>query len=434
MKLTALLNQSLRSIWSNKVRSGLTILGIVIGIASVIALVGLGKGLQASVESRLGELDATAITVRSQSPERLQAQRMHEGMGMNGSAFMFGNAPETITPGDYDVIQKTSGVVAASPELQTRLDVTLTANAETATAYDVYGIDTQYFSIKDVKVIMGDGLTASRVETSESVVVVGKNAASELFPGETTYIGKTIYIKDQPFTIIGIVEQDKAATNTAMGKNGSNVADNIYTGHQRWMTLNAKTKLTNVIATAKDESSTERTADSIEGALLKAHGISDKSKADVTASTSKELLSTIENVTSGFSMTLTGIAAISLLVGGIGIMNIMLVTVTERTREIGLRRAVGAKTRHILLQFLVESVILTSIGGLLGLAFGIFLANQAGSMLSSLPTAGVTLSAVVDASTIILALSISTVVGIVFGLFPAVKAARLDPVDALRYE
>jgi putative ABC transport system permease protein len=434
MKVTAVFSQSLRSIWNNKVRSSLTILGIVIGIAAVISLVGLGKGLQASVEGQLSKLNPTAMTINSKDPNRPQAQRVHGEETVN-----FSSATENLSEADYQAIAKVKNITAASPELQTQTSVALSEKAAVLSAYQIVGVDTPYLKLKDIKVVAGNNLTAKQVSDGESVVLIGKKAASELFPKDATYVGKVIYIRDQPFTIIGVVDQDPSKVNTSTER--GDVSTTIYTGYKRWLTLGNRPKLATIVASVNDKANVQTAADNIKALLLGAHKIADGSKADFDVITSKELLKTIEGVTIGFTATLTGIAAISLVVGGIGIMNIMLVTVTERTREIGLRRAVGAKTRHILMQFLTESVLLTLIGGGLGLLVGVSFSSKISTILSFAPgqhgpqaAQGAGVTAIVDAQTIILAVAVSAAIGIIFGLFPAIKAAKLDPVDALRYE
>lgn len=426
MRLTALLSQSFRSIWNNKVRSSLTILGIVIGIAAVIALVGLGNGLQASVTDKIGNLGITKITIRSQTPGPQTAERQRGPGGAKG-VFMFGNSNvETLTATDYQAILGTPDVKAASPEASTQIDVALTADASTASAYQLYGIDSSYFTIQDYNLESGNLLTQTQIDESTTVVVLSQQAKEQLFPALENPIGQKVYIKDTEFTVIGVLEEPEEMIGPV-----SKGVGGIYTGYKRWQTISGKEKFNSMITDASSEETVEKVAETITNQLMTAHGITDKNKSDISVSTNKSLRDTASSVTGSFTTTLAGIAAISLVVGGIGIMNIMLVTVTERTREIGLRRAVGAKTRHILLQFLLESIMLTTIGGVLGLIIGIGFSQKAGELLSMAPGM---VQAVVDGGTIMLAVGVSVVIGIVFGLFPAIKATRLDPVEALRYE
>lgn len=435
MKIGALISQSFQSILHNKVRSGLTILGIVIGIGSVIALVGLGKGLQANVATSLGGLGTTRITLQSQNPERETAQRQQTrpGGGRGGFTFGGGGGTETLTEADYEKVRTVSNITAVSPEARTQVDVTKSADAAEATAFSLVGVSADYFGMQKYSISHGETLSETQISDSQHVVAIGEQVATDLF-GEDDPIGKTIYLKDTEFTVTGVL----AAPENASPFN--NPADNLYTGYKTWLAVTQKTAFSSLIAEATSEETVEAAADSAKKVVLELHGITDETKANVGVSTSKDLLDTVGSVASSFTAVLAGIAAISLLVGGIGIMNIMLVTVTERTREIGLRRAVGAKKYHIMLQFLVESVLLTLIGGGLGLLLGIVLSTYAGALISGLPGRGFggpnasQIQGIVDMGTVLLAVGVSAGIGIVFGLFPALKAANLDPVEALRYE
>ncbi|MBE0448641.1 MAG: ABC transporter permease [Actinobacteria bacterium] len=438
MNIGNLIYQSIHSIWGNKIRSGLTILGIIIGVAAVIALIGLGKGLQADVQSRLGALDASAITVRSQDPERPQFDRQAMGRGV----MMFGEqADNALTVDDYQAIRQIEDVAAASPEAGKQIGVDIIKDAQTVSGYQVTGIDWQYLELKKITVVEGASLTEQQIESSESVALIGKGAAKELFPDDNTFVGKTIYIDNEAFEIVGVIEGPETdAANMPIRIRSTDPSDSIYIGYKRWLELAEEEKLPTIVLTAIDEKSVAAVASAIETLLLEAHNIDDRDKADFGLMVNQDILNTITGTASSFAVTLAWIAAISLIVGGIGIMNIMLVTVTERTREIGLRRAVGAKTRHILVQFLTESVLLTLIGGALNVVLAILFGQYIGEIVNfgsggrGFGRNASEVKPLIDFPTIALAAGISVVVGIVFGLFPAIKAARLDPVEALRYE
>ncbi|MDO8335273.1 MAG: ABC transporter permease [Candidatus Saccharibacteria bacterium] len=443
MKITSLLKQSFKSVWSNKVRSSLTILGIVIGIAAVISLVGLGKGLQSSVTGRISSLGTTNVTIRSQDPNRATSQRglgggpPGGGGGMQGGFSFGGSSTATITTAEYDYIKSLKGIASASPNESTQVAVTKSSTSDTASQYQVYGVDTDYLKLEDLEVSAGANITNTQVSSSEKVVLIGSKAAEELFGAESP-VGQSIYISDTEYKIVGVFKSKDTEQRAQSGFPGgtSQATSSFVTGYKTWLSIAGTEKLSSITAKADSERVVDTVANTIEQKLYTDHGVT-KDKADIAVSTSKDLLNTVSSVTSGFTATLAGIAAISLVVGGIGIMNIMLVTVTERTREIGLRRALGAKRRHIVYQFLIESVLLTLIGGLIGVAIGVIFGSYATSLLSSGfggAAGGSEIKVTIDTTTILIAVAVSSAIGVVFGLFPALKASRLDPVEALRYE
>ena len=390
----------------NKMRTGLAILGIVIGIGSVITLISLGQGSQQSIENQIQSLGSNLLTV---SPSR---QNSGGVMGQSGGV-------TSLVLADAKAIEENFSntlVNKVSPEYSNRSQVIASRNNSNVSVIGVYPT---YAEIR--KVIMDKGIFISDRDVSSmtKVAVLGPTTATDLF-GETNPIGKTIKIGNQTLKVIGV-------TVSKGGSGFNNPDDMIYvplTTAQKQ--IFGRDNLTSIAVEAKTKEVMVQAQDEIGYLLLNQHKLNNPTDADFTIMSQNDLLNTVSQVTGTLTALLGGIAAISLLVGGIGIMNIMLVTVTERTREIGLRKALGAKKKTIITQFLIESILLTFIGGVIGMIFGI----TASFLISKI----MNLAYVISLSSIALAMGVSSLIGIIFGLYPARKAANLQPIEALRYE
>lgn len=399
--------ESLSTLAVNKLRTGLAILGIIIGIGSVIALISLGQATQQQVQSQIQSLGANLLTVIPGAPN---TNGVRGALG-GGTTLTLDDATAIKTSPSISTIQN------VSPEVSRRLQVsTAKANANV----QVIGATSPYTTVHKVDLAEGSFIGDRDVTGMTKVAVVGPQVASTLFPDGSDPLGQTIRISGQSFTIIGL-------TVSKGGTGFQNQDDIIYVPLSTAQKQLFGIDYVNSIALEAKSPDMMIDAENQVGYLLLArHKLSDPTQADFSIFSQQDILNTASQTTGSFTSLLSGIAAISLLVGGIGIMNIMLVTVTERTREIGLRKALGAKKKIIISQFLLESVILTSVGGVLGMVLGIIVSF----IISSLSGAPF----VISLSAILLAIVVSGGIGIVFGWYPAQRAANLQPIEALRYE
>ena len=409
-----LLEETYSAVTVNKVRSGLTMLGIVIGIASVIALVAVGQGSQASIQSSINSLGANLVMITPGATRSV-------GTTVRAAA----GSSETLTPDDATAIESVSNVAAVSPEVSGRYQVIYkTANTNTS----VMGTTPAYLQVRNIAVDTGNFFSDTDVSNSNRVAVIGPTVLQTLFAPSTNAsatpdmaIGQTIQIKGAEFTVIGVT--------VAKGGSGfSNQDDMIYVplGAAQHYLLGSTGYLTEVDVEASTQDAMTQVQNDITSLLLQRHNITDPTQADFSILNQASIVSTASSVTGTFTTLLAAIAAISLLVGGIGIMNMMLTTVTERTREIGLRKAIGAKKNDITMQFLAESVMLTFTGGLIGIVLG-WLSAVVISLVTGVATS-------VSIPYILLAFFVSAAIGIIFGYYPARRAAGLNPIEALRYE
>lgn len=410
MKIKDILAETYSALFSNKTRTGLTMLGIVIGIASVIAMTAIGQGSKNSISSSIESIGANLVMVTP------GAQRSFSG-GPNAAR----GGAQTLTLADADAIQsQVSNVAGVVREVSSRKQVVGTGtNANTS----IMGTEPSYSTVRNVNIDQGNFISDQNVTEGAKVAVLGPTTLTDLLGTDadtSTAIGQKIRIAGIEYKVIGVT--------VSKGGSGFNNADDIiyipYTTAQRYISGNKYLSEIDVSASTSDASSQVQ-AD-ITTLLLDRHNITDSTKADFSTMNQADILATASSVTSTFTTLLAAVAGISLLVGGIGIMNMMLTTVTERTREIGLRKAIGAKRKDINTQFLTEAVVITFAGGVLGIILGWLISF-------GLSALGI-VQAQVSISSILLAFGVSTVIGIIFGYYPARHAASLNPIDALRYE
>lgn len=407
MKTIDILEETYAALTANKVRSGLTMLGIIIGISSVIAMTAIGTGAQNSISASIQSIGSNLIIV-TPGAQRGQGFQVSGGRG----------SIKSLTIEDANAITTNiSSINAVAAEVSSRYQV-IAKGANTNTTVD--GVTSLYPTVRNVQIDQGVFITDVNNQNSSKVAVLGPSARDDLFGIGGDAIGQNIRIKQVDFKIVGIT--------VAKGGSGfQNPDDMIFiplTTAQRYFSGDQYVSSISIASTSSD--STKQVQADITSLLLDRHHISNPTSADFSTLNQADIIATASSVTSTFTTLLAAVAGISLLVGGIGIMNMMLTTVTERTKEIGLRKAIGAKKRDINRQFLIESVMLTFIGGAIGIALG-WLISYAVTYFGILQTQ-------VSISSIVLAFGVSALIGIIFGYYPARRAASLNPIDALRYE
>lgn len=411
MLLTQNLLTALRSLMANKLRSGLTILGIVIGVAAVVALMAIGSGATSDITSRIQSAGTNLLSIQSGRMQRPQA----------------GGAPPSfsaLTYKDYQAVQAAlTDVAGIAPVYQSNSTVVFENDSYSVS---VTGTSEDYLKVYSYEMQRGRFFTAEDRQNNKQVAVLGATTAGELFPS-TEAVGQTVKIDDVRFTVVGVLK--------AKGSSGFSDPDDIVlipleTGYLKLFGANAirngqKTVSTIAVSAASAEAVDSVTAQ-INFIMRRQHKIEPGADADFRVQSQSDMLQTLSTVTTTLTTFLGAIAAISLLVGGIGIMNITLVSVSERTREIGLRKAVGARKDHILLQFLIETMTLSLLGGVIGIGLGVGIAQTVSAL-------GL-INSLVTASSILLAFTFSLAIGLFFGLYPAYRAANLHPMEALRSE
>ena len=406
MNLTNLFKIALRALANNKMRGFLTMLGIIIGVASVITMLAIGQGSKKSIQAEISEMGSNMIMIQP-------------GGDIRGGVRQEASSMETLKLEDYqNIVDETRYVAAVSPSVNSSGQVIYGANNAPTT---IYGISPDYMEIRRYKVEDGEMFSEQDIAVAAKVCVVGKTVVDNLFPGGENPVGKVIRFQKLPFKIVGVLE---SKGYNSMGMDQDDLILVPYTTIQKKVL--AITHLQGITCSALKEEYTEQAIDEISEILRRNHKLKTDEEDDFTIRSQQELSSMLTSTTDMMTVLLAAVAGISLLVGGIGIMNIMYVSVTERTREIGLRMSIGAKGIDILSQFLIESILISVTGGLIGVIFGVgsaIIVNQVAHFPIFIQPWSVLLSFVVCTAT-----------GIFFGWYPAKKAAQLDPIEAIRYE
>ena len=406
MNTTNLLKIALRALANNKLRGFLTMLGIIIGVASVITMLAIGQGSKRSIQAQISEMASNRIMIQP-------------GADMRGGVRQDASAMETLKLQDYeDIVNETRYVSATSPSVNRSGQVIYGANNAPTT---VYGISPDYMEIRRYEVEDGDMFSDQDVQTAAKVCVIGKTVVDNLFPGGENPVGRVIRFQKLPFRVVGVL---KSKGYNSMGMDQDDLILAPYTTIQKKVL--AITHLQGITCSALKEEYTDQAIDEISEILRRNHKLKESDDDDFTIRSQQELSTMLTSTTDMMTVLLAAVAGISLLVGGIGIMNIMYVSVTERTREIGLRMSIGAKGIDILAQFLIESILISVTGGLIGVVFGVG---------AALVVNGVAHFPIyIQPWSVILSFAVCTVTGVFFGWYPAKKAAQLDPIEAIRYE
>lgn len=412
MNYSNLLKIALRAIAANKMRSFLTCLGIIIGVASVITMLAIGQGSKRSIQANIAEMGSNMIMI---SP----------GADMRGGVRQDPSAMQTLKLEDYNAIKdQCSYVKAVSPTVNSSGQF---INGNNNTQSTIYGVDLDYLEIRQLTVSNGEMFTETDVRTSAKVCVLGQTVVDYLFPDGSDPIGKVVRFNKIPFRVVGVL---KKKGYNSMGMDQDNLALAPYTTVMK--RILAQTYLGGINCSAITEGVTDQATEQISEILRSNHKLKeatdtfDGDEDDFTIRSQEELSSMMSSTTNMLTILLGCVAGISLIVGGIGIMNIMYVSVTERTREIGLRMSVGARGIDILNQFLIEAILLSVTGGIIGVLLGIG-SSYAVNLLAKWPI-------YIQPWSIIMSFAVCTFTGVFFGWYPAKKAARLDPIEAIRYE
>jgi len=407
MKLINLIRIALRALQRNKLRAFLTMLGIIIGVASVIAMVAIGQGSKQSIQDQLSSMGSNMITIRPSSNQTV-----------GGGARLDATGLQSLTLDDVKAIQKQATYISAvSPAVQSKGQA---INGALNWPTTIQGVSPEYLSIRNWPLKDGISFTQEDVNTANKVCLIGQTVVENIFGSEDP-VGKIIRFNKIPFKVIGVLGEKG---ENAFGQDQDDIIIAPYTTVQK--RILAIPYIQNIYASAINEGSSAQATEEVSNILRTSHKLKATDEDDFMVRTQAELISTFSSTSQLLTVLLAAIAGISLIVGGIGIMNIMYVSVTERTKEIGLRMSIGAQGTDILFQFLIEAILISITGGIIGVILGIT-ASRLVTLFLSWPT-------LVSQSSIMLSFMVCAITGVFFGYYPAQKASRLDPIEALRYE